>query len=127
MQYRPTAGELLDAVADLLEQEVLAVVPPELQHRVRVSANICRILQREADLGPALAEAERSRLAAVLPDAAAAHATAAELRAALSRRLDDPAPLEPAEQRAIYEALLAGIRDDLRISKPGYDEIGGGV
>jgi hypothetical protein len=123
MQYRPTATELLDAVADLLEGEVLGKVPPELQHRVRVSANICRILQREAELGPALAEAERARWAQLSGDD---RSDLASLRAALVGRLADPAPFDPQQEQAVYDALLATVRDDLMISKPGYDREGGG-
>jgi len=127
MQYRPDAVELLDAVADLLEREVLDAVPPHLQHRVRVSANLCRILQREQQLGSANAAAERARLAAIIGDD---HADLHTLRAALTARLGDPAPLSPEQDRAIYDALLATVRDDLAIAKPGYDKAeydGGGA
>jgi hypothetical protein len=123
MQYRPTAAELLDAVASLLEDEVLGAVPPVLQHRIRVSGNICRILQREVELGPGLADAERERWARLLGDA---DADLPSLRAAVVRRLADPTPFAPEEERAVYDALLATVRDDLRISKPGYDREGGG-
>ena len=65
MQYRPDAAELLDAIASLLEGDVITAVPPHLQHQVRVSANLCRILQREATLAPGNDAAERERLAAM--------------------------------------------------------------
>ncbi|HEX9258236.1 MAG TPA: DUF6285 domain-containing protein [Acidimicrobiales bacterium] len=125
MQYRPDAVELLDAVAELLEREVIDNVPPHLQHRIRVSANVCRILQREAKLGPDLAAAERTRLLTVLASDASDDRDLPALRGALAARLDDPAPLSPAEDRAIFDALLATVRDDLAIAKPGYDKLGG--
>ena len=51
MQDRPTAAELLEAVADSLDGEVLPVVDFTVQHKVRVAANICRIVIRELQLG----------------------------------------------------------------------------
>ncbi len=117
MQYRPDADELLDAVADLLERQVIAAVPPHLQHQVRVAANLCRILQREAQLGTTNDDAERRRLAALLGH----DGSLLELRSELTARLDDPAPLDAATDRAVREALLATVRADLAIAKPGYD------
>jgi hypothetical protein len=118
VQPRPTAAELMDAVATLLDNEVLGVVPAELQHKVRVAANLCRIVQREASDGGALAEAERRRLGELLalPDA-----PLDVLRRALCERLDDPTPLDADTDSAYRAAIVATLRDDLRIAKPGYD------
>lgn len=118
MQYRPTAAELLADIAALLEGEVLTSVSGPLQHRVRVAANLARIVERELVLGPASAAAEERRLAAVL----GRHGTLEELRAELSARLLDPAPLSAGDDRAIFDTLLATARDDLAIAKPGHDE-----
>jgi hypothetical protein len=128
VQYRPDAAEFLDAVAELLEDDVLAAVPPHLQHRVRVAANICRILEREADLGPTAARDERVRLVGLLPTLGVAVEDPDDLvtmRAALAARLDDDRPFTAEQDRAVYDALLATVRDDLQICKPGYDELGG--
>ncbi len=128
MQYRPDAAEFLDAVAELLEDDVLAAVPPHLQHRVRVAANICRILQREADLGPTASRDERIRLVGLLPALGVAVEDPDDLvgmRAALAERLEDERPFTPEQDHAAYDALLATVRADLQISKPGYDELGG--
>ncbi len=121
MQYRPDADELLDAVAALLEGEVIAAVPPHLQHQVRVAANLCRILQRET-LGASGADAEeRARLAHLLGH----DGDLVGLRAELAARLDDPAPLDDDTDRAVRAALLATLRADLAIAKPGYDDLRG--
>lgn len=118
MQYRPDAAELLDAVATLLERDVLGAVPAHLQHQVRVAGNLCRILEREAQLAPANDEAERQRWVALLGH----DGSLAALRAEVTARLDDPAPIDPATDRAIRDALLATLRADLAIAKPGYDD-----
>src|SRR5580765_6343423 len=60
MQYRPTAAELLADIADLLEQEVLPVVGGPVQHKVRVAANVARILEQEVTLAADNAVRERT-------------------------------------------------------------------
>ncbi|MEC3956088.1 hypothetical protein VMT65_23835 [Nocardia sp. CDC153] len=50
MQYRPTAPELLTALADLLERTLLPALPPELRHQARVGAHLARMLERELTL-----------------------------------------------------------------------------
>ncbi|GAB2536461.1 hypothetical protein [Nocardia heshunensis] len=73
MQYRPTAPELLTALAELLETTLLPALPPELRHQARVGAHLARVLQRELTLHPAdglpddpVADDER-RWAALVP------------------------------------------------------------
>ncbi len=119
MQYRPDASELLDAVASLLEGDVIAAVPPHLQHQVRVAANLCRVLQRESHLGDVNDAAERERLVSILETGD--HDDLSSLRAALTARLDDPAPIDLVLDRSIRATLLAMLRADLAIAKPGYD------
>ena len=62
-QDRPTAAELLAAIADLLREEVTPVLDkaePRLGFQMRVAANSLAILEREARLGPALMRASIS-------------------------------------------------------------------
>ena len=68
-QDRPTASELLLAIADLLRQEVTPVldkVEPRLGYQMRVAANALAILERETRLGPAADARELARLKALL-------------------------------------------------------------
>lgn len=118
MQYRPTAAELLEAVAQLLEDEVLGAVEGPLQHRVRVAAHLTRMVQRElANVAQADTD-ERERLARLLAEPEADLPT---LRAHLAGRLADPEPIDSALNREIYTALLSTAHADLAICKPGYD------
>lgn len=117
MQYRPTAEELLTDVAALLESEVLEAVSGPLQHKVRVAANLVRIVEREVRLGPAAVHDERHRLSLLLNDY---DADLRALRAALATRLADPEPLGAPYERAVYDSLVATARADLAITKPGY-------
>nr|WP_040791231.1 DUF6285 domain-containing protein [Nocardia paucivorans] len=93
MQNRPTAAELLETLAELLEDTLLPALPPDLQHRARVGANLARILGREVELGPQAARRERDLLAAV----------------------------PPGDDEALWQALTEVVRADLAIAKPGYD------
>lgn len=111
MKYQPDDAELLDAIAGLLEADVLPTVPPALQHQVRVAANLVRILERQQRLEPAAIERERHRLASLLGH----EGDVRDLRAELDRRIDE---LDRAD---VWDALVAIARDDLSLSKPGYD------
>jgi hypothetical protein len=115
MKYRPTDAELLDAIAGLLENDVMAAVPPHLQHQVRVAANLARILERQQALEPPALQRERDALARLLQT----DGELADLRAELDRRLRaDDADLD---EVAVWEVLVATARDDLATAKPGYD------
>jgi hypothetical protein len=114
VQYRPTAEELLDCMAALLEDQVLPAVAGPIQHQVRVAANLARILQREAQLGPDAIADEAERLSELLGHPG----EVATLRAELTDRL--AAPDLPFEDRA-WEAVVAIVRRDLAIAKPGHD------
>lgn len=94
MQNRPTAAELLESLAELLEDTLLPALPPDLQHRARVGANLARILGREAELGPAAAAAREQELLAAVP---------------------------VGDDDALWQALTEVVRADLAIAKPGYD------
>jgi len=119
MQQRPTAAELLADISSLLT-EVVEIVPDAVRHRVRVAANLSGIVERELRLGPEAATAEQQRLASLL--GASAQTDLEILRAQPVDRLNAPEPLAPGESAAIYDVLLATVRDDLAISKPGYEQ-----
>ena len=66
MQDRPTAVELLEAIREFLEQDVMPAVEGRVQFHTRVAVNALGMLERELRLGPELAAAERARLGALL-------------------------------------------------------------
>jgi hypothetical protein len=68
-QDRPTAAELLAAIADFLREEAtpaLDKAEPRLGFQMRVAANSLAILEREAQLGPAADARELARLKELL-------------------------------------------------------------
>ncbi len=67
MQDRPTSGELVEAVREFLEEEIL----PNLEDsrdkfRTRVAMNALSILERELEQEESLLQAEHERLARLL-------------------------------------------------------------
>lgn len=118
MQDRPTASELLAAIADLLEKQVLDATPAALRHPVRVAGNLCRILEREAAVGAALERREVELLAAVLGEAPRDR-DALALSRALAERLD--AGGDRALEKRAHAALVEIVRGKLGVAKPGHD------
>ena len=115
MQDRPTAPELLDAMAAKLLTEVREWVPRERRFQILVLANLCAVIARElrAGEGP-----DHSDLALFNELAGAQSAdpreAARELAAALrAGRLDDD-----------LEAAIARLREHvarkLEVARPGY-------
>jgi hypothetical protein len=96
MQDRPTAPELLDALAEYLVGELRPEVPAEQRFKVLVAANLAAVVARELRAG-----AEPSAEAAEL---------SAEIRAgAFDDRLDE-----------LVAALRGHVRRKLDIARPGY-------
>ncbi len=119
MQDRPTAAELLEAIAELLEKQVLPAIQGPLQHQVRVAGNLARILEREARLLPELDASEASLLRGVLGEEDDDR-DLADLSRALVRKLDSE-DVDAVLERKSHAALLEIVRGKLSIDKPGYD------
>ena len=62
MQDRPSARELLEAVEQFLERDVVSALEGPKQFHARVAANVMRILARELELEPDFLRAEWQRL-----------------------------------------------------------------
>lgn len=115
-QFLPDAPELLAAIRTLLHDHVLPAVPADLQHRVRVAANLAGILEREARSGRGLEARERDLIGDVVGrDLALDDDAPAQLDEHLRGGVDD------AEADRIWQVLVAICRDDLAVCKPGHD------
>lgn len=125
MQDRPTAPELLDAIATKLAGDVEGWVARERRFQVLVLANLCAVVARELRLAeaPSLADADlfgellgRGPAAEIEPGRAddAARAAATDLSRALragelDRRLDEA-----------IDRLREHVARKLEVSRPGY-------
>jgi negative regulator of sigma E activity len=130
MQDRPTAPELLDALAAMLFTEVREWVPRERRFQVLVAANVCAVVARELRAGAAPSQADARLFRELLGADAAepeseqadeeAREAADRLAAALrSGELDDRLP-------QVAERLREHVRRKLEIARPGYWETGVG-
>lgn len=108
LHYKPTAAELVAAVAEFLEDEVRSETTGAVNFHARVAANVLRTVERE-----------------LLDD------TADEPRAALSALgFDDEAALAAAIRAGTFDgrvnevlpALRALVNHRLRVAHPGYEE-----
>lgn len=110
----PAAADLLDAVRQHLREEVRPALSGKAAYDVRVASNLLSIMQRELELGPAVAERARQRLTALL----GIEAGLDELNTALSHRIRNR------EIESTHDELLGHLRqtavDKLSIDNPKY-------
>ena len=116
-QDRPTASELLAAIADFLREEATPALDrtePRLGFQMRVAVNALGILDREARLGPAADAAERRRLVALL----GGDGSLADLNRELARQLR--AGERDERDAALMAHLEATIADKIAIANPKW-------
>jgi Domain of unknown function (DUF6285) len=106
----PTAAQLVEAVRELLEAEVVPALDGRLAFHARVAANVLAVVERELVLGPAHASALAARLAAL------GMASEADLAAAIRSGAMDGRWSE------VKAAVWATVRDRLAVAHPGYDD-----
>lgn len=107
---RPTAGELVEAVREWVEADVVAATEGRVAFHARVAVNALRMVERELSLGPAQAVAHSERLAAL------GCADDAELAARIrSGGLD-------ARAAEIRVAVAASVRAQLEVANPRWLE-----
>lgn len=104
----PSLPELVEAVREFLEGDVMTATEGRLQFHARVAANALKMVERELALGPAQEAAHLADLASL------GVGSEAELAAAIrSGRLDDRLPEVVAVIRRTVAAKLA-------VAHPGY-------
>ncbi len=114
MQDRPTAPELLDAMAAQLFGEVREWVPRERRFQILVLANLCAVIAREIRAGDTPDRADRETFAGLTRNEGETSALAADLAAKLrSGALDEELP-------EAIEALRGHVKRKLDIARPGY-------
>jgi hypothetical protein len=114
MQDRPTAIELLEAIREFLEHDVMPSVEGRVRFHSRVAINALGILERELRLGPELDAAERARLAALLGH----DADLLTLTAELARRIRDGSLDDRRDE--VVAAVRESVRAKLQIANPDY-------
>jgi hypothetical protein len=114
MQDRPTAVELLEAVREFLERDVMPAVEGRVRFHSRVAVNALGMLERELRLGPELDAGERARLATLLGHDADLIALTAELAGRIrDGSLDD-------RRDDVVAAVRESVRAKLLVANPDY-------
>jgi hypothetical protein len=113
-QDRPRAAELVQAVREFLENDVMTATEGRVQFHTRVAVNALGMIERELTEGPAFAAAERARAAALLGHDGDVHELERELAAGIrAGALDDRID-------AVREHVRATVREKLLVANPGY-------
>ena len=127
MQDLPPKEVLLDAVARFLDSDLRpAVKHPGLAFRLRVAANLLRVVALECQEEEGHDQAELERLRALFPaqaelegsGRAAVRAALAELNASLAEQLRAASWDEAGPSR---EHVVATLRDKLAVVNPRFD------
>lgn len=116
-QDRPTASELLAAIADFLREEITPVLDrtdPRLGFQMRVAANALAILERESRLGPAADIREHERLVKLLGRDGSLEALNGELARQLRAGERDE------RDAALMAHLEATVSDKIAIANPKW-------
>ncbi|MEV0822323.1 DUF6285 domain-containing protein [Nonomuraea rubra] len=103
----PTAAELVAAVRDFLETDVLPAVEGRVRYHTRVAINVLGMVEREIELGPAQAARHAESLATL------GVADDAELAAAVREG-------RPADGDTLMAVLEQAVRAKLEVANPGY-------
>jgi aminoglycoside phosphotransferase (APT) family kinase protein len=104
----PTAGQLVEAVREFLEGDVMGATEGRVRFHARVAARVLATVERELATGDAPARAHAQRLAAL------GYASDAELAAAVrAGRLDD-------RWDEVAAAVRATVADKLAVANPAY-------
>jgi hypothetical protein len=114
MQDRPTAVELLEAIREFLERDVMTSAEGRVRFHTRVAVNALGMLDRELRLGPDIDAAERQRLAALLGH----DADLPTLTAELARRIRDGSLDDRRDE--VMVAVRESVRAKLLVSNPSY-------
>ena len=118
LQPRPTAAELLEAVREFLERDVVGVDEPSARvgFHARVAANVLAIVERELTLGPDLETADHGRLRDLL----GYEGSLAELHTELARAIRGGAL--DARRDEVVAVLHESVRAKLLVTNPRYLE-----
>ncbi|MGZ4795073.1 MAG: phosphotransferase family protein [Acidimicrobiia bacterium] len=113
MHDRPTVTELVEAVREYLERDVMAV-EGRVGFHARVAARVLAMVERELTMGPALHAAARDRLETMI----GTDGTYRELEAELARRIRTGELTAGDDQ--VLGVVRASVRAKLLVANPAY-------
>jgi hypothetical protein len=111
---RPTAAELVAAVREYLERDVMTATEGRLAFHARVAVNVLGMVERELELGAAQDAEEHARLVDLLGREGTVH----ELTEALAAGIRDGSVDVPWGD--LVEGVRGTVRAKLEVANPGY-------
>jgi len=114
-QDRPAANDLVTAVREFLEHDVMPATEGRVQFHTRVAINVLNIVARELELGDDFAEHERARAAALLGHDGTVEDLERELAAAIRS-----GALTEGPEHDVRAHVRETVREKLLIANPGY-------
>ncbi|MDX1958131.1 MAG: DUF6285 domain-containing protein [Leptospiraceae bacterium] len=128
MQDRPSANELLEAIADFLIKDVMPAVKNDdlLSYKTLVSWNMLGVIGREIKLGEINLKKELTRLSTTLGTSVSLESKTyleiqemtRELNQVLSKKIQSEKI--SIEDKKIWEAVKETLREKLEISNPKF-------
>jgi hypothetical protein len=104
----PTAQELVEAVREFLERDVMTATEGRVQFHARVAVNVLKMVERELAMGGDQADVHAARLA-TLGVASERELSEAIASGALDDRLDE-----------VVAVVRATVADKLAVANPAY-------
>ncbi len=111
---RPSAAELVAAVREYLERDVMTATEGRVAFHARVAVNVLGMVERELEVGDAQDAEEQARLAALLGH----EGTVRELTEALARGIRDGSL--DVSWSELVESVRGTVRAKLEVANPGY-------
>ena len=113
-QDRPTAAELVDAVREFLDGQVMPKLEGHTAFHLRVAINVLGIVERELSFAPGFDRAEHERLETLLGHEGELDALNHELSARIRAGDFDDVPA------VLADHLRTSVLDKLAIANPRY-------
>ncbi|HEV3124319.1 MAG TPA: DUF6285 domain-containing protein [Candidatus Dormibacteraeota bacterium] len=104
----PSAAQLVEAVREFLERDVMPATEGQVQFHTRVAINVLRMVERELEFAPEQASAHAARLRELGVDSEAALAQAIRDGTLDGRRAE------------VLAAVRETVRAKLAVANPGY-------
>ncbi|GIU89378.1 MAG: hypothetical protein KatS3mg010_0477 [Acidimicrobiia bacterium] len=114
MQDRPTAAELVTAVREWIEREVMPSAEGRVAFHARVAANALGIVERELTLDAALTDGQRERARSLVDG----DGTAVDLERELAARIRDGSLDDRIDE--VRAHVRRTVREKLLVANPGY-------
>ena len=111
---RPTAAELVAAVREYLERDVMTATEGRIAFHARVAANVLGMVERELEVGDAQDADEQARLVTLL----GCDGTVRELTELLAHGIREDTLDVPWSE--LVEGVRGTVRAKLEVANPGY-------